>query len=158
MLQFHHLQHFPVTWKAWCGWDSVVVLGYFGLISTLDAAEDSWILIKTPHPSTPCPVVCLPLKIPQLQDVLPAPCTAPWQFWFSCAIVWAHHQPLWPSGWVCNVAEDTWLINCSNIANTTLPRLVSRASSTRNPTCITETKHLLPVLFNMKVMQTPRAK
>lgn len=115
-------------------------------------------LIKTPYPSTPCPVVCSPLKVPQLQGMLPVPCTPPWQFWFSCAIVWAHHQLLWPSGWVCSAAEDTWLINCSNAATTTLPRLVSMADSTRNPTCITETKHLLPVLVNMKVMQTPRAK
>lgn len=38
------------------------------------------------------------------------PCRAPWQFWFSCAILWAHQQLLWPSGPVCTVPEDTWLI------------------------------------------------
>lgn len=131
----------------WPGTDSVLVPGYFGLIPTLDAGEDSWILMQTL--STPFSVLCLPLKLLQLQDLLTVPCRPPWPFWNSYAIVWAHHQLLWPSGWVCTVAEDhssTALIQQA----VNLPRLVSMAGSTSNPICITETKHFLSLLLNTK--------
>lgn len=72
--------------------------------------EGFLVLMQTLPLLHPFSLLCLPLKFPQLQDLLTMPCRPPCQFWFSCTIVWAHHQLLWRSGWVCTVIEDTWLI------------------------------------------------
>lgn len=79
MLQFYHLDHFPVTWKAWCGlgqtfqWFQLCAWLQGIHLTLLDAGEDSWTLMQTPPPSTPFSALCLSLKLPQLQDLLSVP-------------------------------------------------------------------------------------
>lgn len=62
----------------------------------------------------------------------------------------------WPSLYWGHVLDHSSTALTQQPVN--LPRLLSMPDSTRNPICITEMKHFLSVLLNVKNMHTQRAK